>query len=174
MSHIVTISRRHVLKAGISVGAGCCLALHGVAGAQRRGALPTGQSGDVLSLEAAATYDLSVLAPGEMIAFQNGNNFIGVVHRNDEQRLAAQNNASLSAADDGDIVTDARFLVVDLRCQHRGCQVGYTGEADAMFECPCHRTSFDAAGRVLPERAKTDQDLTPIAHRIDGQLLRFI
>ena len=118
------------------------MSVAGVASAQRRGALPTGQSGDILTLDTSVSYDLSAMAPGDMVAFQDGINFIGVVHRTDEQIEAAQENASLSAANDAEIVVDQRFLVVNLRCEHRGCQVGYTGEADAMFQCPCHRTTL--------------------------------
>lgn len=173
MSNVVKITRRHVLKAGASIGVGCCMSATGVAVAQRRGALPTGQSGDILTLDTSVSYDLSAMAPGDMVAFQDGINFVGVVHRTDAQIEAAQGNESLSAADDADIVIDPRFLVVNLRCEHRGCQVGYTGEADTMFQCPCHRTSFDSAGRVLPERAKTNKDLAPIGHRFDGMTLSF-
>ena len=174
MSNVVKITRRHVLKAGASIGVGCCMSVAGVASAQRRGALPTGQSGDILTLDTSVSYDLAAMAPGDMVAFQDGINFIGVVHRTDEQIQSAQENASLSTSKDSEIVVDQRFLVVNLRCEHRGCQVGYTGEADAMFLCPCHRTSFDSAGRVLPERAKTNNDLAPIAHRFDGTTLSFV
>ena len=72
MSNVVKISRRHVLKAGASIGVGCCMSVAGVASAQRRGALPTGQSGDILTLDTSVSYDLGAMAPGDMVAFQDG------------------------------------------------------------------------------------------------------
>ena len=150
------------------------MSVAGVASAQRRGALPTGQSGDILTLDTSVSYDLSAMAPGDMVAFQDGINFIGVVHRTDEQIEAAQENASLSAANDAEIVVDQRFLVVNLRCEHRGCRLDIP-----VRRTPC--SSAHVTGPLLMQpvaccqsQAKPNRDLAPIAHRFDGTTLSFV
>ena len=172
MSKIVKITRRQVVQAGAAVAA--CCSVPGVAFAQRRGAEPTGQTGDIIEVEGGTSYDLSAVGDGEMVAFKNGDDFIGVVRRTAAQKTAAaDNNVSLDLTTDGERVQNADYLVVDMTCQHRGCQVGYTGEAEAMFQCPCHRTSFDASGRVLPQQAKTDESLGVPSYTLSGAMISF-
>jgi cytochrome b6-f complex iron-sulfur subunit len=41
-----------------------------------------------------------------------------------------------------------RVLALSMVCPHLGCQVHWEKEQQ-RFQCPCHRASFDAEGRVL-------------------------
>jgi ubiquinol-cytochrome c reductase iron-sulfur subunit len=44
------------------------------------------------------------------------------------------------------------ILIVYKNCTHLGCEVSaHTNTLEAGFECPCHRSLFDAAGRVHKE-----------------------
>ena len=40
------------------------------------------------------------------------------------------------------------FIAVDIKCKHRGCDVGYDTDAK-KFVCPCHGSEYDLGGRVL-------------------------
>jgi cytochrome b6-f complex iron-sulfur subunit len=39
------------------------------------------------------------------------------------------------------------FITVDIKCTHKGCDVGYDPEG-AQFVCPCHESRFDLDGSV--------------------------
>jgi Rieske Fe-S protein len=45
-------------------------------------------------------------------------------------------------------ISPNRFVGVDLKCTHRGCDVDYKPE-EKKFYCPCHGSEFDLYGRVL-------------------------
>ncbi|MEO1732286.1 MAG: hypothetical protein AAFR45_01460 [Pseudomonadota bacterium] len=99
--------------------------------------------------------DISDLQPGDVavVARPTDNpeytntgmtQYIAVLRRTDEQ-------IAFGAAHDrpGD-VQDARFMVVDLMCPHRGKAIGLTGNPEAPFACTDqgsrHSSVFDASG----------------------------
>jgi Rieske Fe-S protein len=116
--------------------------------------------------------DVSALNPGELVVLYMNRTFVGVLRRTEEQQAAAAATVgALSDETDADRVTNPEYLVAELKCLHRGCYVAYTGEADSAFVCPCHRTSFDAAGRVIS--GKTSKSLPFIPHAIEGSVVNF-
>ncbi|MFG2784713.1 FAD-dependent oxidoreductase [Streptomyces prunicolor] len=44
--------------------------------------------------------------------------------------------------------TDGQLHAVDARCTHLGCLVAFN-RAEAAWECPCHGSRFDPAGKIL-------------------------
>jgi Rieske Fe-S protein len=48
------------------------------------------------------------------------------------------------------------YVAVDIKCTHKGCQVGYKQEMEKTpyFECPCHGSKFDMEGKPLNGPAK--------------------
>ena len=130
------------------------MALSPLAQAQR-GAEPTGQTA-ILDLNASNAVDVAVLQPGEMVVVSLAGAFIGILRRTSAQIAAAEGTQGERVpAADADRVVNSDYLVANLTCPHRGCQVGYSNEADEPFLCPCHRSAFDASGRVTggPARA---------------------
>ena len=53
---------------------------------------------------------------------------------------------------------DGGFLALDRTCTHLGCTVPWDAEA-ALFNCPCHASSFDITGAVLAPPAPRPLDL---------------
>lgn len=48
--------------------------------------------------------------------------------------------------------TDAeKYVAVDIKCTHKGCQVSYKQDMakPPAFECPCHGSKFDMSGKPL-------------------------
>jgi menaquinol-cytochrome c reductase iron-sulfur subunit len=43
-------------------------------------------------------------------------------------------------------------------CPHAGCVVRYASEAEE-FQCPCHKSSFDLAGRIAGQSSPSPRDL---------------
>jgi len=41
--------------------------------------------------------------------------------------------------------SDDKFVAVDIKCTHKGCDVKYDDKAN-MFACPCHDSRFDLNG----------------------------
>lgn len=53
---------------------------------------------------------------------------------------------------------DGGFLALDRTCTHLGCTVPWDAGA-ALFNCPCHASSFDITGAVLAPPAPRPLDL---------------
>ena len=45
-------------------------------------------------------------------------------------------------------VSRERYVAVDIKCTHKGCDVAYSGD-DKKFVCPCHSSEFDLHGAVM-------------------------
>ena len=54
----------------------------------------------------------------------------------------------------------AIYTAVERRCPHQGCPVSFVSKS-AGFTCPCHRSAFDATGKVT--RGPATSGLTTIA-----------
>jgi menaquinol-cytochrome c reductase iron-sulfur subunit len=52
----------------------------------------------------------------------------------------------------------ATVEALNVICPHAGCVVRYVREAGG-FECPCHKSSFDLAGRILGQGSPSPRDL---------------
>ena len=164
----LVVDRRDVIRGGLAAGA---LALLPAGLAHAKGAEPIGQA-QTIELGDATSVDVSALAPGELAVIVMNSTFVGILRRTEEQQAAAAGSVgAVSGEADSDRVVDAEYLVAELKCLHRGCYVAYTGEAEMAFSCPCHRTSFDSAGRVISGR--TDKSLPFIAHSVDGGVVTF-
>lgn len=114
----------------------------------------------------------SALEPGELAAIVMNSTFVGILSRTEEQQAAAAATVdAVSGEADSDRVVDAEYPVAELKCLHRGCYVAYTVEAETALSCPCHRTAFDSAGRVISGR--TDKSLPYIAHPVEDGVVTF-
>lgn len=49
---------------------------------------------------------------------------------------------------------DERFLAIDLKCTHKGCELYYDNSKGEKFLCPCHGSEFSLTGQVLVGPAK--------------------
>ncbi len=164
----LVVDRRDVIKGGLAAGAAALLP---ASLAHAKGEQPVGQT-EIIDLGDATSVDVSALNPGELVVLYMNRTFVGVLRRTEEQQAAAAATVgALSDETDADRVTNPEYLVVELKCLHRGCYVAYTGDADSAFVCPCHRTSFDAAGRVIS--GKTSKSLPFIPHAIEGSVVNF-
>ena len=165
----IVVDRRFVLGGTVAL-AGAAVLTPGAANAQR-GAEPTGQTA-VLDLDGNNAVDVAVLNPGELIVVSTAGTFYGILRRSAEQIAAAQaSEGERDPAADADRVVSEEYLVVDMACPHRGCQVGYSNEAAEPFLCPCHRSYFDAAGRVLGGPARSNLGVPP--YQISGTVVTF-
>ena len=164
----LVIDRRDVIRGGLAAGAAALLP---ASLAHAKGEQPTGQT-QLIELGDATSVDVSALNPGELaVIFMNGT-FVGVLRRSEEQQAAAAAvDGALSGETDEERTVDAEYLVAELKCLHRGCYVAYTGEAEKTFTCPCHRTSFDAAGRVIA--GKTSKSLPFVGHTVQDGVIIF-
>lgn len=165
------ISRRDIITTAPL--AFCAIGVAGTAGAESHsdGSAPTGFS-SIVNFNGQSAVDVAAMNPGEMVVLQRGGQFLGVIRRTSAQIAAAQaSQGGKDAASDASRVATPEYLVIDLRCPHRGCQVGYvpgaTG-ADA-FTCPCHRSTFDTSGRVTGGRARSN--LEAIGHSVSGTVI---
>lgn len=166
----LTVDRRFVLKGSVALAGVSALTVT-PAGAQQRGQEPTGQT-EILQMEDNPSVDVAPLAPGEMVVVATGGVFLGILHRTSDQiAAAAATQTERDPKADAERVLDAAYLVVDLTCPHRGCQVGYRNEAAEPFACPCHRSRFDASGRVLGGPARTNLTIPP--YQIEGTVVTF-
>jgi nucleotide-binding universal stress UspA family protein/nitrite reductase/ring-hydroxylating ferredoxin subunit len=52
---------------------------------------------------------------------------------------------------------DGTLTALSPRCQHMGCTVDWN-DADRTWDCPCHGSRYDLAGRVIKGPAKKDLD----------------
>ena len=64
---------------------------------------------------------------------------------------------------------DGGFLALSRKCTHLGCTVGWDRD-NGRFICPCHASSFDAAGNVLSPPAPRALDLYPV--RIENGIVK--
>ena len=164
----LVIDRRDVIRGGF---AAATLALAAPGLAHAKGDVPTGET-EIIDLMDAKAIDVSALQPGEMVVVWMNRTFVGILHRRDDQQAAAAaQNGSLSGETDADRVVDPAYLVAELKCLHRGCYVGYIDTPEAAFKCPCHRTTFDASGRVI--KGKTDKSLPFIPHSVTEGIVTF-
>lgn len=164
----LVIDRRDVIRGGLAAGAAALLPA-GLAHA--KGEQPIGQT-QTIELGDATSVDVSALNPGELAVIAMNGTFVGVLRRTEEQQAsAAAVDGALSGETDAERTVNAEYLVAELKCLHRGCYVAYTGEAENAFVCPCHRTSFDTAGRVIS--GKTSKSLPFIGHTVDNGIISF-
>jgi cytochrome b6-f complex iron-sulfur subunit len=61
------------------------------------------------------------------------------------------------------------FSVASAVCTHLGCSVTHS-QNDQRFHCPCHGTTFDAAGSVLHGPAPRSLEWFEVTLARDGQL----
>ena len=61
------------------------------------------------------------------------------------------------------------FEARSLACTHLGCTVPWS-ETEKRFICPCHASSFDAAGRVLAAPATRPLDM--LAVRVENGIVK--
>lgn len=169
----ILVDRRFILTASAAAAGACALspALSAYAHGATKGMEPTGQTA-ILDLDGNNAVDVSALSEGEMVVVAAAGTFYGILRRNGDQiAAAAADAADRDPQADADRVQVAEYLVVDMACPHKGCQVGYTGEADEAFSCPCHRSKFDASGRVLGGASRTNLGVPPYA--ISGTVVTF-
>ena len=165
----LVVDRRFVLGSTVAL-AGAAVLPTGAAQAQR-GTEPTGQTA-VLDLGDNRAVDIAALNPGELAVVATADRFYGILRRTPEQIAAAEaSEGERDPAVDGDRVVNREYLVVDTTCPHRGCQVGYRNETASPFLCPCHRSSFDAAGRVVGGPARSNLAVPP--YEISGTVVTF-
>jgi len=164
----LVVDRRDVIRGGLAAGAAALLPA-GMAHA--KGEQPIGQK-QTIDLGDATSVDVTALEPGELaVVFMNGT-FVGILRRTEDQQAAAGAvDGAMSGETDDERTVNPEYLVAELKCLHRGCYVAYTGEAENAFTCPCHRTTFDAAGRVIS--GKTSKSLPFIGHSIKDGIVSF-
>lgn len=63
---------------------------------------------------------------------------------------------------------DGSVLAFTSTCPHLGCAVGFNPSSD-HFECPCHKSAFDRAGKKLSGPSKRGLDPLPVEVR-DGRV----
>ena len=166
----ILVDRRFVLGGAAALASAASLRPMAAA-AQGKGAEPTGQT-QTLALGDNRAVDVAVLNPGELVVVSMGSRFYGILRRTPDQiAAAAATDADRQPAADADRVVDSEYLVLDLACPHRGCQVGYRNEANEPFACPCHRSNFDASGRVLGGPARENLSVPP--YDISGTVVTF-
>ncbi len=51
-------------------------------------------------------------------------------------------------------VSENKYVAVDIKCTHKGCDVEYKKE-DKGFVCPCHGSEYDLSGEVVKGPSKT-------------------
>lgn len=49
---------------------------------------------------------------------------------------------------------ESSFLAIDLKCTHKGCDLGYEAKDGGRFVCPCHGSMFKVTGEVINGPAK--------------------
>ena len=136
-----------------------------------KGDEPTGQSA-ILDLDGDRAVDVAALNAGEMVVVATAGTYYGILRRTDAQIEAARaSDGGNDPVADADRVLNPDYLVLDMACPHRACQVGYTGEAEDTFVCPCHRSTFDASGRVTKRPAR--ENLAIPAYEISGTVGNF-
>ena len=65
-----------------------------------------------------------------------------------------------------------RYFVTFANCTHLGCEVIVNDEGG--FECPCHRSSYDGAGRIRRGGAAKNNLEIPDYRFIDHDTIRLI
>jgi len=66
-------------------------------------------------------------------------------------------------------LADGGLLALHRECTHLGCTVPWS-ESEGRFICPCHASSFDAAGRVLAAPATRPLDM--LAVRVENGIVK--
>ncbi len=66
-------------------------------------------------------------------------------------------------------LADGSFIALSRTCTHLGCSVPWN-ESEKKFICPCHGSTFDAAGTVLTPPALRPLDYFPV--RLENGLIR--
>lgn len=127
---------------------------------------PHGQS-SLVNVSAGEVVDITALAPGELAVLARpnvagefsstgGTQFVGVLHRTPEQ---------IAAASGGAATQDARYLVVNLVCPHRGAALGLSDDPARPFACTRtssrHGSLFDTAGKGVAG-ASDDSDVLSV------------
>ena len=67
-------------------------------------------------------------------------------------------------------LNEGGFLAISQQCTHLGCTVPWI-EKDQKFECPCHASAFDIAGRVVKSPAPRALDIYRIVIENDVVLV---
>ena len=171
-----TLSRRHVIATLTASAAVLCPAVLNAQSSAELGwgpdaptDAPIGQSATFEVPEGPATIDVSALAPGEVAVISrpstddiwsrtNQIQYVGVLHRTDAQ---------LESASD-----DARYMVVNLVCPHRGFAVGVSNDPATPFVCTKrgdrHASNFDIDGFGVSGGSKGDALWVP-DHSMDAE-----
>ncbi|GAB1158167.1 FAD-dependent oxidoreductase [Paenibacillus illinoisensis] len=82
---------------------------------------------------------------------------VGIVHKdvseigNDEGAVVRHNGKRAGAYKD----TSGKLFLVDTTCTHLGCEVEWN-EGERSWDCPCHGSRFDFAGKVIEGPAVKD------------------
>lgn len=66
-------------------------------------------------------------------------------------------------------LADGGLLALHRECTHLGCTVPWS-ESEGRFICPCHASSFDAAGRVMAAPATRPLDM--LAVRVENGIVK--
>ena len=165
----IFVDRRFFITASTAFAG--TMSLSPLVSAQRKGEQPTGQT-DILEMGENRSIDVALLKPGELVVVSMAGTYYGILHRSPEQVAAAQaTDAERQPVADADRVVEDAYLVVDMACTHRGCQVAYSHDVDQPFACPCHRTKYDASGRVLSGPAR--ENLWVPQYQINGTVVTF-
>ena len=65
-------------------------------------------------------------------------------------------------------VSRDRYVAVDIKCTHKGCNVEYKQE-EKLFQCPCHESAFDFKG--LPNGGPATKPLGTYKTYLSGEEL---
>lgn len=65
-----------------------------------------------------------------------------------------------------------QVVALSMVCTHWGCDVDWD-KAQGCFDCPCHGSRFDAAGKVLEGPADEPLPTYPVSETADGVVVQF-
>jgi Rieske Fe-S protein len=91
----------------------------------------------------------------------------------DHAALKTPNGFVRVSARDGDLrilvvrLADGRAVAASMECTHWGCDLDWS-DARGDFECPCHGSRFDPAGKVLEGPADDPLPTWPVREDADG------
>ena len=131
--------------------------------------------------------DVSTLAPGEYRRVRWLGRHVFIVRRPPEA-VASLTEQDASREDPGSVHSnqpvfarnrtrsrDADHLLVYANCTHLGCEVEVVSDSEFRgFRCPCHRSEFDAAGRVEQGAAAKLNLEVPDYQYISSDVIRLI
>ncbi len=101
--------------------------------------------------------DVSDLAPGEWLKVTYRGRPVTITRRRSLELMAEVElkDPASEASQQPDFARSPHrslredYLVVIANCTHLGCEVSISDRPGIGFECPCHQSRFDGAGRVF-------------------------